>query len=91
MRQINFNPPAAVGQVMEGLQISYDVVNAVATAPANNARNIIAPDSPNQIRKVNLYLAARSENPYSVTQQYFRANLLTQVGLRSLTFTSRYN
>jgi prepilin-type N-terminal cleavage/methylation domain-containing protein len=91
MRQINFNPPAAVGQVMEGLQISYDVVNAVATAPANNARNIIAPDSPNQIRKVNLYLAARSENPYSVTQQYFRANLLTQVGLRSLAFTSRYN
>ncbi|MGA8224199.1 MAG: prepilin-type N-terminal cleavage/methylation domain-containing protein [Candidatus Acidiferrales bacterium] len=91
MRQINFNAPAAVGQVMEGLQITYDVVNAVATVPANNARNIIAPDSPNQIRKINLYLAARSENPYSVTKQYFRANLLTQVGLRSLAFQNIYN
>jgi prepilin-type N-terminal cleavage/methylation domain-containing protein len=91
MRQINFNAPAAVGQVMEGLQITYDVVNAVATAPANNARNIIAPDSPTQIRKVNLYLAARSETPYSVTRNYFRTNLLTQIGLRSLSFTSRYN
>jgi len=91
IRQVNFNAPQVVGQVIEGLQISYDVVNAVATAPANNARNIIAPDSPTQIRKINLYLAARSENPYSVTKQYFRANLLTQVGQRGLSFQNRYN
>jgi hypothetical protein len=67
------------------------VVNAVATAPPNNARNIIAPDSPNQIRKANLYLMARSENAYSVTKQCFRANLMTQVGLRGLSFQNRYN
>lgn len=91
IRRVNFNAPQVVGQVIEGLQISYDVVNAVATAPPNNARNIIAPDSPSQIRKVNLYLAARSENPYSVTRQYFRANLLTQVGMRGLSFQNRYN
>jgi prepilin-type N-terminal cleavage/methylation domain-containing protein len=91
VRRVNFNPPQVVGQVIEGMQISYDVVNAVATAPPNNARNIIAPDSPNQIRKINLYLMARSENPYSVTKQYFRANLLTQVGLRGLSFQNRYN
>ncbi|HYL69224.1 MAG TPA: prepilin-type N-terminal cleavage/methylation domain-containing protein [Candidatus Limnocylindria bacterium] len=91
IRQVNFNAPQVVGQVIEGMQISYDVVNAVATAPPNNARNIIAPDSPNQIRKINLYLMARSENPYSVTKQYFRANLLTQVGMRGLSFQNRYN
>lgn len=91
MRQINFNAPQVLGQVIEGLQVSYDVMNAVATAPPNNARNIVAPDSPSQIRKINLYLAARSENPYSVTKQYFRANLLTQVGLRGLSFQNRYN
>jgi hypothetical protein len=91
IRQVNFRPAQVVGQVIEGLQISYDVVNAVATAPANNARNIIAPDSPTQIRKINLYLAARSENRYSVNKQYFRANLLTQVGLRGLSFQNRYN
>jgi hypothetical protein len=91
MRQVNFNASQVLGQVIEGLQVSYDVVNAVATAPPNNARNIIAPDSPNQIRKMNLYLAARSENPYTVTRKYFRANLLTQVGLRGLSFQNRYN
>jgi hypothetical protein len=91
VRVVNFNAPSVVGQVMEGMQLSYDVVNAVATAPPNNARQIVAPDSPNQIRKVNLYLMARSENPYSVTKQYFRANLLTQVGMRGLSFTNRYN
>lgn len=91
MRQVNFRPAQAVGQVMEGLQVSYDVVNAVATAPPNDARNIIAPDSPNQIRKVNLYLAARSETPYSLDRLFFRANLVTQVGLRSLSFQNRYN
>jgi prepilin-type N-terminal cleavage/methylation domain-containing protein len=91
MRQVNFRQAYAVGQVMEGLQVSYDVVNAVATAPANNARQIIAPDSPNQIRKVNLYMAARSETPYSVSKQYFRNNLVTQVGIRSLSFQNLYN
>jgi prepilin-type N-terminal cleavage/methylation domain-containing protein len=91
MRQVNFRQATAVGQVMEGLQVSYDVVNAVATAPANNARQIIAPDSANQIRKVNLYMAARSETPYSVSKQYFRANLVTQIGLRSLAFQNLYN
>jgi prepilin-type N-terminal cleavage/methylation domain-containing protein len=91
VRQVNFNPPQVVGQVIEGMQIFYDVVNAVATAPPNNAPTITAPDSPNQIRKINLYLMARSENPYSVTKQYFRANLLTQVGMRGLSFQNRYN
>jgi prepilin-type N-terminal cleavage/methylation domain-containing protein len=91
MRQVNFRQAYAVGQVMEGLQISYDVVNAVATAPANNARQIIAPDSPNQIRKVNLYLAARSETPYSLSKQYFRDNMVTQISLRSLAFQNLYN
>lgn len=91
MRQVNFRQANAVGQVMEGLQVSYDVVNAVATVPANNSRQIIAPDSPNQIRKVNLYLAARSETPYSVSKQYFRDNLVTQIGLRSLAFQNLYN
>jgi prepilin-type N-terminal cleavage/methylation domain-containing protein len=91
MRQVNFRQANAVGQVMEGLQISYDVVNAVATSPANNARQITAPDTPNQIRKVNLYLAARSEVPYSLSKQYFRDNLVTQIGLRSLAFQNLYN
>lgn len=90
MRQINFNPPQEVGQVMETLQITYDLTNPV-NLPGTNTPVILAPDSPNQIRKVNILLGARSEYPYSVTNQFFRTNLVTQVSMRSLTFQSRYN
>ena len=90
MRQVNFNTPEEVGQVIEGLQFSYDLTNP-QVLPGVDERNIVAPDTPNQIRKVNIYLAARSEYPYSVTNQYFRTNLLTQISMRSLTFENRYN
>jgi prepilin-type N-terminal cleavage/methylation domain-containing protein len=90
MRQVNFNAPEEVGQVIEGLQFSYDLTSP-SVLPGVDERDIVAPDTPNQIRKVNIYLAARSEYPYSVTNQYFRMNLLTQVSMRSLTFESRYN
>lgn len=91
MRQINFRQAQAVGQVMENLQVAYDIVNPVATPNPTNARNIIAPDSPSQIRKINLLLAARSEYTFSKTGQYFRDNLYTQIGLRSLAFQNLYN
>jgi prepilin-type N-terminal cleavage/methylation domain-containing protein len=91
MRQINFRQAQAVGQVMENLQISYDIVSAVATPNPVNTRNIIAPDSPSQIRKINLLLSARSENVFSKSHQYFRDNLYTQIGLRSLSFQNLYN
>jgi prepilin-type N-terminal cleavage/methylation domain-containing protein len=90
MRQVNFNAAQEVGQVIEGLQFSYDLTNPTVL-PGTNERNIVAPDTPNQIRKVNIYLAARSEYPYSVTNQYFRTNLMTQISMRSLTFQNRYN
>jgi prepilin-type N-terminal cleavage/methylation domain-containing protein len=91
MRQVNFRVPQAVGQVMENLNVSYDIVNAVVTPNPTNARQIIAPDSPSQIRKINLLLAARSEYQFSKTHQYFRDNLYTQIGLRSLAFQNLYN
>ncbi|HUA00151.1 MAG TPA: prepilin-type N-terminal cleavage/methylation domain-containing protein [Candidatus Aquilonibacter sp.] len=90
VRQVNFNAPQEVGQVMENLQISYDLINWTV-APGIDERQIVAPDSPSQIRKVNIYLAARSEYPYSVTNQYFRTNLVTQISMRSLAFQNRYN
>jgi len=90
MRQVNLNAPEEVGQVIEGLQFSYDLTNP-QNLPGVDERDITAPDTPNQIRKINVYLAARSEYPYSVTNQYFRTNLLTQISMRSLTFENRYN
>ena len=90
MRQVNFNPPQVVAQVIENMQVTFDLASPV-NLPGINIPIINPPDSPNQIRKVNLLMAARSQNPCIVTGQYFRTNLVTQVSLRSLTFQNRYN
>ncbi|HEY4879898.1 MAG TPA: prepilin-type N-terminal cleavage/methylation domain-containing protein [Candidatus Acidoferrales bacterium] len=90
MRQVNFNPAVAVAEVIENLNVTYDIVDAIATAPAANAPQIIAPDTPAQIRKVNLLLAARSESISLQSHQYFRNNLQTEVSIQSLSFFSLY-
>jgi hypothetical protein len=90
MRQVNFNAPTPVGDAMENLQISYDISNPVGTPlPGVNVKFPVAPDTPNQIRKVNLFLAARSEVANS-QHAFLRNNLLTQVSVRNLAFFSRY-
>jgi hypothetical protein len=90
MRQVNFNPAVAVAEVIENLNVTYDIVNAQVTAPAVNAPQIILPDTPAQIRKVNLSLAARSETASNQTRGYFRNNLQTEVSIQSLSFFSLY-
>ncbi len=100
------DPNAAVNRrgrtvafAMENLQITYDMVDG-----ANNPSNVrmVAADlttggacapsacSPNQIRKVNVFLAGRSTERYSVTKLFFRNTLSTQVSLRSLALVDRY-
>jgi type II secretory pathway pseudopilin PulG len=90
MRQVNFNPAVAVAEVIENLNVTYDIVDAQATAPAVNAQQLVLPDTPAQIRKVNLLLAARSETASMQTHQYFRNNLQTEVSIQSLSFFSLY-
>lgn len=101
MRQVNFRAAQPVGEVLEDLGISYDLNNAVSAYPAGpqDAPTPILPDTPNQIRKVNLFLAARSEAPFSQlnnTQidqgsfRYLRNNLSTQVSVQSLAFFDEY-
>ena len=90
MRRVNFRQPQPVGEVLEDLQVSYDVADGTPNPPAS-IKNPIWPDYPAQIRKVNLYLAGRSDAPYSQTKTYFRNNLLTQITLRSMAFVPRYN
>jgi prepilin-type N-terminal cleavage/methylation domain-containing protein len=88
MRQVDFKPVEPVGEVLENLQVSFDLVDGVT-----NPTNVKTPppaNSPNQIRKVNLFLAARSTALYVRTGQYLRQNLVTQVSLRSLAFVNRY-
>jgi prepilin-type N-terminal cleavage/methylation domain-containing protein len=91
MRQVNFNAPVVMAEYIENLNVSYDIVDAQVTAPATNTRFITLPDTPAQIRKVNLLLAARSEAASQATHEYFRNNLQTEVSVQSLSFFSLYN
>jgi hypothetical protein len=103
IRQVNYpnypaaapaNPPQAVGEVIENLQLSYDIVgsqDAVGTYGLNgpgDAPTSIAPDTPFAFRAVNVYLGGRSEYPYTMTQppQFLRNSMSTQVSIRSLSF-----
>jgi prepilin-type N-terminal cleavage/methylation domain-containing protein len=103
IRQVNYpnfpagapaNPPQAVGEVIENLSFSYDIVNSedpagtYGAAGPGNAPTSIAPDTPFAFRAVNVYLGGRSEYPWTWTNPpaFFRNSLSTQVSIRSLSF-----
>lgn len=107
VRQVNYpgypvaapaNPPQQIGDVIENLSFSYDITNSTAPAGtypigAGDAPFPSAPDTPGQIRAVNVFVAGRSEYTFrgSLTPQYFRNNLWTQVSLRSMSFQNQFN
>ena len=88
-----------VAFAIENLQITYDMVDGV-----NNFSNVRMVDedlttggrcapsacSPNQIRKMNVFIAGRSLEQFSANKRYFRNTLSTQVSLRSLALVDRY-
>jgi hypothetical protein len=74
--------------VLEDLQLAYDLVDGV-TNPTN-IKTPTAPNSPNQIRKVNIFLAGRSDSAMRNMDDYLQRSLSTQVSLRSLSFVDRY-
>jgi prepilin-type N-terminal cleavage/methylation domain-containing protein len=95
VRQINggpTNPGRPVALVLENMQLSFDIVDGV-TNPTNMATvpsGAFPTTSPNQIRKVNLFLAGRSSGPNPQTGEWLRNSVSTQISLRSLSFVSRY-
>ncbi len=88
VRQVGAGAPLAVALGIENLQLSYDLVDG-ATNPTN-VKTPVAPNSPHEIRKVNLFVSARSEAVQRRTGQWFRNSLATQISLRSLSFVDRY-
>ena len=102
VRQVNYpnypagnpaNPPQQIGEVIENLGFSYDIVNTqdpAGTYPngPGDAPTALAPDTPFAFRAVNVYLGGRSEYPWTWTNppQFFRNSLTTQVSIRSLSF-----
>jgi prepilin-type N-terminal cleavage/methylation domain-containing protein len=106
IRQVNYpnypaggpvNPPTAIADDIENLGFSYAITSstdAVGTYPngPGNAPTPVLPDTPAQIRAVNVFLAGRSENTYTAetTPTFLRNNLSTQVSIRSLSFTNQF-
>ena len=96
------NLPTAIADDIENLAFSYSITSSTDLAGtygvtkftngSGNAPQPILPDTPAQIRAVNLFLAGRSENTYAAlsTPQFLRSNLSTQVSIRSLSFTDSF-
>ena len=84
---------------VENLRLSYDLVDGannisdvrmVAADLAGTGACAPSPCSQTQIRKVNVFLTGRSERRFSVTDDFFRNSLSSQVSLRSLALVDRY-
>jgi prepilin-type N-terminal cleavage/methylation domain-containing protein len=91
MRQINARTPTPVAEYIEDLQISYDMLDD-STDPATLVANVAdaalgtpAVAKPNQIRKVNLRITARSPR-LNANGDYDRMSITTSVGPRNLSF-----
>ncbi len=91
-RQRNFETARPVALVIDNLQITYDLVDGSNTInPALvNVPEPVAPITAAQIRKINLFLSARSESIDTGSRRGFRTNLATQLSLRGLAFVDRY-
>jgi prepilin-type N-terminal cleavage/methylation domain-containing protein len=90
-------PAQAVADDIENLSFSYDIINSTAPAASypngpGDAAAPAAPDTAFDIRAVNVTISGRSDRPYiaMATPQYFRNNLSTQVGVRSLAFANGF-
>jgi len=88
MRRVGFGTPRLVAVGIDNLQITFDVVDGT-TNPANQPEPV-SPNTPSQIRKVNLWISERPESGFSVTRRLLRSNVATQVSLRSMSYFDRY-
>ena len=88
MKISNKDSARPVALDVEDLQITYDLVDGYLNPAGIDTP--VAPNSPAQIRKVNVTFMSRSRDRYETTGEYAYQALKTQVTLRSLSFTDRY-
>jgi hypothetical protein len=87
MRRLNYGEERKIAIGVENLQLTWDLVDGDENPAGLDEPE--APNTPHEIRKANLHMAARTFDRSS-TGKYFRSNLNTQVALRSLAFVDRY-
>jgi hypothetical protein len=85
MRRQGYGEERKIALGIEDMQLTWDLVDSVDSAVDEPE----APDTPHQIRKANLQMAARTFDR-STTGTHLHVSLKTQVSLRSLAFVDRY-
>jgi prepilin-type N-terminal cleavage/methylation domain-containing protein len=88
MRREGNRTPRLVAMGIENLQATYDIIDG-ATNPTNQVE-AVAPYSPSEIRKINLFLGRRSDRVLLQTNRLVRSSVATQISLRSMSFRDRY-
>jgi type II secretory pathway pseudopilin PulG len=87
MRQVNAQPPIPIAENIENVQFSYDIFDESTSSSTTNLNDANA--LPNQIRKVNIVVAARTD-VFGRTQRLHHTSLATSVSPRNLSFRDRY-
>lgn len=94
MRQVGARTPTPVAEHIEDLQFTYDVFDdSSGTLNVNlpSAATGTPPTSkPNQIRKINMTITARSSRP-NAQGNYDRLTITTSVGPQNLSYHEKYN
>ena len=91
VRQINFNQPQPVAEIIEALTFRYNFVDQ-NVPPTFYANQSVVPAglTENNIRAVNLFLGARASNLVGTPGKYIRDNMQTQISVRSLNYYNKY-
>ena len=87
MRQVNAKPPGVASLFVENLQFSYDIFDENASTVTNNLPD--AGGNPNQIRKVNISVGARSPSE-APEGGYEHVTLTTSISTRNLRFRDTF-
>ncbi|MCK5352480.1 hypothetical protein KAJ77_07865, partial [bacterium] len=84
MRQVNAHSPQVAAFNIENLQMSYDIFDQNSSTVTNDLSD--AGGTPNQIRKINISVGARSPEEALFQRGYERLTLTTSVSPRNLRF-----
>jgi Tfp pilus assembly protein PilW len=87
MRQVNAQPPITIAENIENVQFSYDIFDESTASSTTNLNDANA--LPNQIRKVNIVVAARTD-VLGQMKRVHHTSLATSVSPRNLSFRDRY-
>ena len=94
MRQVGARTPVVVAENIEDLQFTYDLFDDSTNNLTANLPDAVtgSPPSPkpNQIRKINITITARSPRR-NAQGQFDRISYTTSLGPRNLSFRDRYN